>query len=94
MASSYGVPRPRARLITPWALAGLALVIAIALRVLFPGANLLALLLEAPRGDPLTANYLANLHRLEPTDPQTALLLARTRLAQGRTTEALALASL
>jgi Tfp pilus assembly protein PilF len=104
MASSYAAPdtaaprgaqaRPRARLITPWALAGIAALIGIALRLLFPEANLLALLADAPRKDPLTVSYLANLHELEPDNPHTALLLARTRLAQGRTAEALALASL
>jgi len=94
MASSSAASRPRARLITPWALAGLAALVALVLRALFPQANLLGLLVDAPRGDPLTVSYLANLHRLEPADPETALLLARTRLAQGRTAEALALASL
>jgi hypothetical protein len=94
MASNFAAPRARLRLISPWALAGLAALIGIALRLLFPEANLLALLVQAPRNDPLTVSYLANLHELEPTNPQTALLLARTRLAQGRTAEALALASL
>lgn len=94
MASNFAAPRARLRLISPWALAGLAALIGLALRLLFPEANLLALLVQAPRDDPLTVSYLANLHELEPANPQTALLLARTRLAQGRTSEALALASL
>ena len=94
MASNFAAPRERARLITPWALAGLAALVGLALRLLFPEANLLALLVQAPRNDPLTVSYLSNLHEMEPTNPQTALLLARTRLAQGRTSEALALASL
>jgi hypothetical protein len=84
----------RARLISPWALAGLAALILVALRLLFPDANLLKLLTQAPRSDPLTVSYVTNLHKLDPTNPQAALLLARSRLAQGRTAEALALASL
>jgi Tfp pilus assembly protein PilF len=94
MASNFAAPKGRARLISPWALAGLTALVVLALRLLFPEANLLALLVHAPRNDPLTVSYLSNLHELEPTNPQTALLLARTRLAQGRTSEALALASL
>jgi hypothetical protein len=94
MASNFAAPKERARLISPWALAGLTALVGLALRLLFPEANLLALLVQAPRNDPLTVSYLANLHELEPTNPQAALLLARTRLAQGRTTDALALASL
>jgi hypothetical protein len=94
MASNFAASKERARLITPWALAGLTALVGLALRLLFPEANLLALLVQAPRGDPLTVSYLSNLHELEPANPQTALLLARTRLAQGRTSEALALASL
>jgi hypothetical protein len=94
MASNFAAPKARARLITPWTLAGLTLVVGVALKLLFPATELLRLLVEAPRDAQLTASYLANLHALEPTDPQTALLLARTRLAQGRGTEALALASL
>ena len=94
MASIFAAPKSRARLITPWALAGFAVLIGAVFKLLFPEASLLRLLTEAPRGDPLTASYLANLHELEPTNPQAALLLARTRLSQGRTTDALALASL
>ena len=94
MESNFAAPKERARLISPWALAGFAVLIGLALRLLFPEASLLALLVQAPRNDPLTVSYLSNLHEMEPTNPQTAVLLARTRLAQGRTSEALALASL
>ena len=94
MESIYAASKLRARLISPWALAGITVLIGIALRLLFPEANLLALLADAPRQDPLTLSYLANLHDMEPADPRTAILLARSRLAQGRTADALALASL
>ncbi|HTP62945.1 MAG TPA: tetratricopeptide repeat protein [Burkholderiales bacterium] len=93
MESIYAAPKARARLISPWALGAIAVLIGITLRLLFPESNLLALLADAPRGDPLTVSYLANLHALEPADPRTAILLARSRLAQGRMAEALALAS-
>lgn len=94
MASNFAAPKVRARLISPWALAGLAALTLFALRLLYPEANLLKLLVAAPRGNPLTVSYLNNLHELEPTNPQIAVLLARTRLEQGRTADALALASL
>jgi hypothetical protein len=93
MESSFAAPRPRARLISPWALAGLAILIGVALKLLFPEAVLLRLLIDAPRDSPLTVSYLANLHALDPADPQAAILLARSRLTQGRSAEALALVS-
>lgn len=81
----------RTRLIAPLPLAGLALFVALALMLLYPREQLLERLSKAPRNDPLTAGYLANLHRVEPGDAKTALLLAEARIAQGERAQALAL---
>ena len=83
--------RPRLRLITPVALAGLAGLIGAALLVLYPQRELLERIVKARQDDPLTVQYLVNLNRVEPGDAQTALLLAAARLAQGRSSEVLRL---
>ncbi|MBS0336153.1 MAG: tetratricopeptide repeat protein [Proteobacteria bacterium] len=85
--------RPRLRLISPAALAGLALLIAAALLVLYPQRELLERLAKARQDDPLTVQYLVNLNRVEPGDAETALLLAGARLAQGELTEVVRLAA-
>jgi hypothetical protein len=84
-------PRPRARLIGPWTLIAFTALIAAALISLFPRTELLDLITRSERTAPLTDTYLTNLHALQPDNPHSALLLARTRLAQGRNREALAL---
>ena len=83
--------RPRLRLISPAALAGLAVLIAGALLVLYPQRELLELIAKSRQDDPLTVQYLVNLNRIEPRDAQTTLLLAAARLAQGRNAETLRL---
>ena len=83
--------RPRLRLISPVTTAGLALLIAATLLVLYPQQELLERVLTARRDDPLTLQYLVNLNRVEPANAQTALLLAGVRLAQGRADEVLRL---
>ncbi len=83
--------RPRLRLISPAATAGLALLVAAALLVLYPQHELLDRIANARRDDPLTLQYLVNLNRHDPGNAGTALQLASARLAQGRADEALRL---
>jgi len=83
--------RPRLRLISPAATLGLAVLIAAALLVLYPKQELLERVNKARRDDPLTVQYLVNLHRKEPGNVDTALLLAGARLSQGGLSEALRL---
>ena len=83
--------RPRLRLISPAALAGLSVLIGAALLVLYPQRELLERIVKARQDDPLTVQYLVNLNRVEPGDAQTALLLAAARLTQGRSDEVLRL---
>lgn len=61
------------------------------LMALYPQHQLLERILQARREDPLTIEYLINLHRESPGDAQIALLLAEARLALGQTDEALRL---
>ena len=83
--------RPRLRLITPATTLGLAIVILAALLVLYPKRELLERVEQARRDDPLTVQYLINLHRKDPGHIQTTLLLAGARLSRGETAEALRL---
>lgn len=78
---------------TPWALLAFTVLTAGALALLFPQRELVATITRSPAGDALTDAYLAILHALQPDDAHAALLLAKTRLAQGRVDEALALAA-
>ncbi len=83
--------RPRLRLISPATTLALAAVIAAALVVLFPQQELLDRVNKARRDDPLTVQYLVNLHRKNPANIDTALLLAGARLSLGEAGEAVRL---
>lgn len=72
-------------------MAGLAAAIAVALLVLYPRDELLERIAQARRDDPLTVEYLVNLHRSDPGNAETALMLANARIVQGKTGEALRL---
>jgi hypothetical protein len=91
MASTFVAAKPRARLVGPWTLLAFASLIAAGLALLLFRHGLIELLARSPGGDTLTDTYLTSLHALDPADPRPALLLARTRIVQRRTDEALAL---
>jgi hypothetical protein len=91
MASISAAAKSRARLVGPWTLLAFTSLIAAGLALLLFRHGLIELLARSPGGDALTETYLTSLHALDPADPRPALLLARTRIVQGRTDDALAL---
>ncbi len=82
---------PRLRLISPAAILALAGLVAAALLTLYPQRELLERILQARRDDPLTLQYLVNLHREDPDNAETTLLLAGARIAQAQVADAVRL---
>lgn len=73
----------RPRLLSSWTLAGFAVVVLLALALTFPKQELLRQAAREKLGDPLTANYLANLLKTDPANLELRLLLAEHNIYLG-----------
>ena len=73
----------RPRLLSSWTLAGFALVVLLPLALTFPKQELLRQAAREKLGDPLTANYLANLLKTDPNNLELRLLLAEHKIHLG-----------
>lgn len=73
-----GAVRPR--LMSTWTLAGFAVLVIILLIMIYPKPAVLRQASQARLGDPLAANYLANLLKTDPANLALRLLLARHKL--------------
>ncbi len=76
--------RGRARLVSPWALAGLTAGVLLTLYLLYPRQPLLEGLFASSGGDALNADYIAAMLRNEPGNLELRLLLAEKRHALGQ----------
>lgn len=76
-----GAERPR--LLSSWTLAGFAVVVLLPLALIFPKQELLRQAAREKLGDPLTANYLANLLKTDPANLELRLLLAEHKIHLG-----------
>lgn len=79
--AKLGAERPR--LLSPWTLAGFAVVVLLALVLIFPKQELLRQATREKLGDPLTASYLANLLKTDPANLELRLLLAEHKIHLG-----------
>lgn len=78
----------RARLLSPWALVGMALGTGLVLALIYPKRTLLDQISLQQRGDMLTISYLVNLLRTDPGNLDLQYQLARQKLLVGELGEA------
>ena len=87
--SRQGAAEPaRIRIISAWSLVGVTLMVAAGLVLLFPKQALMERLRKETGNDTLTANYLANLLRTEPSNQELRVLLAEKHMAMGKAADA------
>lgn len=84
LRSGAGAEAPRARLLSGWALGGIALMVGATLVLLFPRHALIEQLRRDGGSDSLTLAYLGNLVKTEPGNADLRLLLAEKEFAQGK----------
>lgn len=84
-------PLQRPRLLSRWALLGIALMVLVPLALIQPKQTLIQEAARQRTGDPLTANYLANLLKTDPDNLELRLLLAKQKLQLGEADEILKL---
>ncbi|TAN82732.1 MAG: tetratricopeptide repeat protein, partial [Gallionella sp.] len=80
-------PLQRPRLLSHWALFGIALMVLAPLALIYPKQTLIQEAARQRLGDPLTANYLANLLKTDPDNLELRLLLAEQNLRLGELDE-------
>ncbi len=78
----------RTRVLSPAALAGVIVMVIIALVLLFPRKTLIEQVANEPGNDQLTLNYLENLLRTDPRNTDLRLMLVEKKLAAGQAVEA------
>ncbi len=78
----------RARLLSPWALLGMALGTVLVLALIFPKQTLVAQISSQQQGNSLTVSYLKNLLRTDPDNRELEYQLARQKMLLGELDEA------
>jgi Flp pilus assembly protein TadD len=95
LRSGAGPDAPRARLLSGWALGGIALMVGATLVLVFPRRALIEEVQREGGNESLTLAYLTNLVKTEPGNAELGVLLAEKKFALGEPDEArVALASL